>query len=1637
MVWGKERRGRARKVVRLMPMLLASTALVAPAYAIDITWNHGVSDDWFDGNNWNGGHVPTSGDDVAKADNTVTDINGGNAVAKDIAIFRGVLEIENGSLTLSGNTIVGAVKSLGVPAKIQLTQQVSRFDTGTLVIGQSGNNGLLIVNAGTVNAGTVTVGQTNGHGEVNILGGAHVNTGNVTIGADSTSEALVTINDVGSVWNAGTYDVASGLVEIQNGGTLSTGSASISGQDLTPKVTLDLASNWNVTGDLSVGGKVTLAAGQAITAVPGNGELDIDGTGANAVDVGGSLFIGSGKGSNGVVNLSGAQNTLTVDGAFVSVGLGGGDGTLYVVDHSTADFSGTAYMFVGYGAPGGSGIGADATGYVLVKGSSHLDTQSAFIGVNGTGDALVQSAAVWDADGALAVGGAYGFAPGGAGTLRVDDASLHSLSGSVGNNGGTGTVTVVNGGQWTDEGGMTIGGSFTIDNDQNPTISSGIGTLTVAAGSTVQNGADAVTGGLQVGVGDGSVGKLEVLDANSTYGNDGDITFGVVYGGTGSIEADGLNASVLLGGDIQIVGGNYAFSDLPGGTGPSTGSIDIANGAKLGTAGMLGAGYGALGTGSVTLSNHSQWIGESAVFGALAGTGTLDISGGSQATFDSNIRNATVGIGVGGIGTATVSGIDPVSHDASLLSTTGTLAVGGFFSFDAGNGDGSVESGTGTLTVSGGAQLESGQDDEDGGLPVIGVGNGAVGEVTIKGVFSSWAMTGDAMLVGGLGGAGTLNFEDHAIGSIAALTFVGGAPFSDEIEGGDQHATGVLKVSGGSTVDVGGLFVGAGNGTGNLDVSGAGTTLNVQGPLYAGFIDGDAHIAISQGAAVQSEDVVFGSDSGKADVTVTGGSQWDILGVLMLGGSPTDDLDPNSSATMLVSSGSVVTSTGTDLNIGLFNNVTSDVIGLGGTGKMTVTGAGSRWTSTADGTYIGLLGAGQLDVEDNATVETGGMVVVANTTNSSVKVTGGATLVNNASPQGYSAIVGFDGLAQVEVSGAGSRWIDHGGLLVGSIGFVNGPDMIFESLSGGLTIADGAAVTSEGFVTPDGSIDAVGRGILGSGAGGAEVTITGANSSWTSTADVFDIAGGAEGSGIVTIADNGTLAVKSLAIGTDGGSGTIAPDTTATVTVGGDLVQGAGSIYKVAIDPLASGVSSFIDVAGTTTIDNGAMFTLAPLKQLPTAGNRYTILTAGGGVNGAYANGSEFDTAFVDLGVTYDPNNVYLDVLQTRTFEDVALTPNQMATAWGLESLPADSVLYQAIFGQLTQDDARNAFDQLSGDGIASINGMLMQDSSLFRDQIVNRLGAAAGRTFSSQSTPMVMGYADNSTAATNAIGSAVTTPSELSSRSALWGNAFGSWREVDGDGNAGGVTDASGGLVVGLDGAITDTSRLGVVIGYGHSGFDIADRNTSGESTNYHVGVYGSTDMGPFALRGGLAYSAQDVDTARLVTVPGFTDTLSGSYGASTLQAFGELAYDFDAGALALEPFGNVAIVNQQTDAFTESGGASALHVAATNDTLTFTTMGIRASADLDMGGTPVSLKGMVGWRHAFGGATPITRSAFAGGDSFSIAGAPIAKDSAVVEAGMDLNLSPTTTLGLSYSGELSGHSSDQSLKGSFTLKF
>lgn len=456
------------------------------------------------------------------------------------------------------------------------------------------------------------------------------------------------------------------------------------------------------------------------------------------------------------------------------------------------------------------------------------------------------------------------------------------------------------------------------------------------------------------------------------------------------------------------------------------------------------------------------------------------------------------------------------------------------------------------------------------------------------------------------------------------------------------------------------------------------------------------------------------------------------------------------------------------------------------------------------------------------------------------------------------------------------------------------------------------------------------------------------------------------------------------------------------VNVAGDVRLAPSSIYAVEVD--ASGNADRVNVGGTASLAGGVSVSAIDGILI---GTPYTILTAGGGFAGTTFDSLSYnsDYAFIYPFLSYDANTVFLTMGRSDTpFAVAGSTPNQLAVAGSLDTLALTSPLVNAV-ARSSVDDVRAGLDSLSGEIHAAAKSALIEQSHYIRNAANARLRSSIGPS------PAAVGLAGSGSSA------GMSAPRDSDGLSG-WFAGFGGAGELDADSNAAKLDHSVGGFLAGLDVGAGDW-RVGALVGYSRSTFDLDDRFSSGGSDNTHVGVYAGAEWGQVALRTGAGYSWHDIDTSRYALF-GDPVRMRSSYDANTLQAFGELGYRLDAGLTSFEPFVNVSYVRLRTEDFREGPGIAALSGTGDETETLFGTLGLRASRQIGIGTATASLNGMVGWRHAFDDTMPVSRHAYTGGELFTVSGAAINENAAVIEAGLDIDLGPSSTLGFSYNGQL-----------------
>ena len=525
-----------------------------------------------------------------------------------------------------------------------------------------------------------------------------------------------------------------------------------------------------------------------------------------------------------------------------------------------------------------------------------------------------------------------------------------------------------------------------------------------------------------------------------------------------------------------------------------------------------------------------------------------------------------------------------------------------------------------------------------------------------------------------------------------------------------------------------------------------------------------------------------------------------------------------------------------------------------------------------------------------------------------------------------------------------------------------------------------------------------------------------------------------------TLGGSGTVGAMTVASG-----GTVAPgNSIGTLKVSGNISFASGSTYQVEVN--AAGEGDKIVASGSATIMGGTVQVLAASGNYA-ASTSYTILTATGGVTGTFSSVTS-NLAFLTPSLSYDSRNVTLTMTRNETSfgpgdigsgssgtasNYVATTRNQGFIAIAAERLGVGNPIYDTLLSG-TAAEARAGFDLLSGEAHAQAVGVMIEESRLVRDTILSRLrgplltqpGQQVAASFSAD-LPGRKG--------------SVTMPAPVPQpRYALWGEAFGGTGNSNADGNAAGQSRRTGGALLGADLMIKEAPgsslKLGVAGGYSQSRFDLDARLSSGKVESGHAALYAGARFGNLRLDAGAAYSWSESDIRRQVQIRGFGDLLRLQRPGQVLQGFAELGYGFAFQGFALEPFAQLALIRVSTDAGTERGGAAALRVLSSEQTLGFSTLGVRAEAQL--GAMPLFARAMLGWRHGFGELTPQAKTAFAAGTTPSVVfAAPIDREALVAESGLDWRISQATALGLTYSAAIGERSRDHALKGRVEMRF
>jgi outer membrane autotransporter protein len=912
-----------------------------------------------------------------------------------------------------------------------------------------------------------------------------------------------------------------------------------------------------------------------------------------------------------------------------------------------------------------------------------------------------------------------------------------------------------------------------------------------------------------------------------------------------------------------------------------------------------------------------------------------------------------------------------------------------------------------------------------------GYGNGTQNGLTIN-------VQPGATVTAGAGNGLSLNNQNF-IGNSGTISTPGG--------GNAINGNGNLTINNSGSITSNGLFsIRANTGAINLTNSG-----QVTAPFQGVFTDGP--VTVDNTGTITSAGVGFAttihgsvvditnagtikSSGGIGIASTTGGSKVVNSGAISTPfGSPFASGGP---AVMLAGQNNVVTNTASGSITGISN------VFAGGT--MTVDNAGTITGIPISGIAVG--GGALLTLTNSGMINGSG----------SIGVNAEGTLIG----QNSGTILGLTGV----IAGANSNFTNSGtitGTVGAALAFTSGSSTLkltpTSVINGKVITAANSTLQLGGAGT--GSFDA---GNISKLSGAAQYqgfglfekvdsstwTLTGSNNlalAWTAKAGVLMVTGALPNSPFTvnsgaTLGGAGTTGAVTVNAG-----GALSPGSSiGTITIAGNLTFVGPGTFLVEVSPAAA---DHANVSGTATLSGTVQIsaTAGPYRPL-----RYTILTAANisGTFGSLQVSGDFGSAVKNPHLEYDGGNVFF-VLDPNAISPLLAggTRNQRSVAGAIDTALAagsQSAPLLALFN-LTAAQLPGALDQLSGEVHASTAGVLVDESLYPRSAVLGRLRQASYGSDSSMASLSMGGpqaFAGGEELSTLAYGKSpiVTKAPRMVSQpgydAVFWAQGFGARGKFDSDGNAMNVRRDLVGFFSGVDTRVGTSGRIGIAAGYTGSKYALDGRGSSNVETGHLMG-YGGWRFGALNLRAGGAHAWHSIDTSRTIVFPGFFDNATANYGGRTGQIFGELGYGFAFGNIAVEPFAGAAWVQLKTDAATERGGAAALAVAANSFNVGYSTLGIRAASMIPLGHDMVLVpRASLAWQHAFNDVTPEARLAFiAAPVPFVIAGAPIARDSILGEAGLDLAIGRNTTLGVSYVGQLARNVHDHAGKGKFSWKF
>lgn len=461
------------------------------------------------------------------------------------------------------------------------------------------------------------------------------------------------------------------------------------------------------------------------------------------------------------------------------------------------------------------------------------------------------------------------------------------------------------------------------------------------------------------------------------------------------------------------------------------------------------------------------------------------------------------------------------------------------------------------------------------------------------------------------------------------------------------------------------------------------------------------------------------------------------------------------------------------------------------------------------------------------------------------------------------------------------------------------------------------------------------------------------------------------------------------------------------LNVVGTYVQGAGSVFNVAVRPVDQ--AGLLNVTGTADLQGGTVKVLA-LPGLYQLDQSFKILSASEGVTGEFEaiEPTGLDLPFLAFMLDHQADAVAVNVTRGASFLSFATTFNERAVAGSIDALSNDSALLNDL-SQLSGKQATTLYTHASGELHASIQGALADSGRMIREAALHR--------------------------------GAVRLPDDQRGFQ-LWGDVRFEGGARGTDRNAARVTQDGHAFLMGGEVFLGNAFRVGIFGGVGKT--DVRTRQLgSAQADNLHFGGYAAGNWGGFNLAAGMTYSRHDVETARSIASSSpYDQSLTAKYHVKLHQHFAEAGYQADLGAATVGPFLRYTNLRLSHDEIRERGGSLAVTGKVDTAKLDIGTFGIRFQSQAkNADGTPhaLSVNGSIGYRKLWGDRLPLATFSWteSGGLPYTIAGLAAEDDAIATDLGVSARIGKAVSLHIGYSGEFAGRNDNHTGNARISISF